>query len=211
LVQIAPTPAAFRSAIEAYRFDEATVELARRELLLVGNAHGLCASREPALLYELTRALDARELAFEWSHDELGALLDDFLHSGRFDLHALWALPDNAEVFAADGRFTAGHVALLERLQGEGTLEKVIPFDRLDSDPPPAQEVRTTQMAARLSTQWNRDVPLLAVVGAAHLATMAPLLDADTAMLDYGGLVQMPTAVLTFAVPEGPPAVVPGR
>jgi hypothetical protein len=72
LVQYAPTPAAFRSAVEAYPFGEAAVRVARRELLLVGDAHGLHASREPAVLYEIVQALGARALAFEWSHDELG-------------------------------------------------------------------------------------------------------------------------------------------
>jgi hypothetical protein len=211
LVQIAPTPAAFRSAVEAYAFGEAPVDVMRRDLLLVGDAHGLHAEREPAVLYEIARALGARALAFEWSHDELGAVIDAFLATGTFDLEAVWALPPGAEAFAADGRFTAGHVALLERLHREGTLKQVIPFDRLDADPPAPQEVRGREMAQRLLAEWDRALPLLAVVGAGHLEAMAILTGAVTATLDYGADVELPRATVTFAVPEGPPAVVPGR
>jgi hypothetical protein len=211
LVQPAPTPAAFRSAIEAYRFDEPRVDVARRDLLLLGNAHGLHASREPAVLYAIAQALGARALAFEWSHDELGEIVRGFMRSGTFDLDAVWSLPADADVFAADGRFTAGHVALLERLHRERTLQQVIPFDRLDPDPIPPQEARDREMAGRLLAEWNRALPLLAVVGAGHLGGMAPLLHSETAVLDYGDSVELPAAELTFAVPHGPPAVVPAR
>jgi hypothetical protein len=40
---------------------------------------------------------------------------------------------------------------------------------------------------------------------------MAALIGAETATLDYGADVELPPATVTFAVPEGPPAVVPGR
>jgi hypothetical protein len=211
LVQFAPTPAAFRAAVEAYAFGEAPVDVTRRDLLLVGDAHGVHASREPAVLYEIARSLGARALAFEWSHDELGGIVAEFMGTGTFDLEAVWALPSGAEAFAADGRFTAGHVALLERLHREGTLEQVIPFDRLDPDPPAPQNVRQREMAERLLAEWDRALPLLAVVGAGHLAPMAALIGAETATLDYGPHVELPRAPVTFAVPEGPPAVVPAR
>jgi hypothetical protein len=211
LVQTAPTPAAFRSAIEAYRFGDAAVDTARRDLLLLGDAHGLHASREPAVLYALTQALGARALAFEWSHDELGEIVRRFITTGTFDLEAVWSLPADAEAFAADGRFTAGHVALLERLHAEGTLGQVIALDRRDPDPVPPPEARDRDMAERLLAEWDRSLPLLAVVGAAHVAPIAALVGAETAMLDYGHRVELPPASLTFAVPEGPPAVVPAR
>jgi hypothetical protein len=211
LVQHAPTPAAFRSAIEAYRFGEASVGVARRKLLLVGGAHGVHASREPAVLYAITQALGARALAFEWSHDEVGEIVRDFMRTGTFDLNALWSLQADAEVFGADGRFTAGHVALLERLHAEGTLGQVIPLDRLDPDPLPPPDARDVDLAERLLAEWDRSLPLLAVVGAAHVAPIAALVGAETAMLDYGPRVELPPASLTFAVPEGAPAVVPAR
>jgi hypothetical protein len=40
---------------------------------------------------------------------------------------------------------------------------------------------------------------------------MAPLLQTEAAVLDYGDGVELPAAELTFAVPHGPPAVVPAR
>ncbi|MFL5963369.1 MAG: hypothetical protein ACJ757_10825 [Gaiellaceae bacterium] len=186
--------------------------VARRELLLVGDAHGVHASREPAVLYELAHALGARALALEWSHDQVGEIVRRFMRTGTFDLEAVWALPAGAEAFSGDGRFTAGHVALLERLHREGTLEQVILIDRLDPDPLPPAEARDRDMAERLLAEWDRALPLLAVVGAGHVASIAALIGAtETAMLDYRADVELPPAALTFAVPHGPPAVVPGR
>jgi hypothetical protein len=40
---------------------------------------------------------------------------------------------------------------------------------------------------------------------------MAASIDAATATFDYGARVQTPRTAVTFAVPQGPPAVVPGR
>jgi hypothetical protein len=214
LVRIAPTPAAFRAAVDAYSFDAPPLAVGSRPLLLVGEAHGV-GSRVPALLARLARELEATAFAFEWSHEELDPLLDAFLERGAFDLEALWRLPPDAEVFAGDGRFTAGHIALLERQWRAGRLGQVIAVDRLDPEPPAPWHERERDLAGRLLGQWDRSRPLLAVVGAAHAVrapgTMADLLAVEGAMFDYGREVEMPPAVLTFPVPPGPPPVVPGR
>jgi hypothetical protein len=211
LVQHAPTPAAFRAAVEAYRFDQALPLLPASAVLLLGNAHGAHASREPAVLYGVAHALGARALALEWSHDELGELVERFLADGRFDLDALWDLPQDAECFSADGRFTAGHVALLERLHREDALDQLIPFDQLDGPAPPPPELRDARMGARILDGWDASLPLLVVVGAAHVPALAAALRTEPAMLDYGPAVPMPDAALTLSVPSGPPAVVPAH
>jgi hypothetical protein len=162
------TPSAFRAAVDAYAFGAPVPPLPQRSLL-VGHAHGRRAASEPARLYALARAIDARALAFEWSYDELGPLMDDLRATGRLDVGALWRLPEAAEAFCGDGRFTAGHVALLERLHDERRLDQLILFDRLDATEP----TRSDEMADRLATAWRRELPLVAVVGAAHLPTFA--------------------------------------
>jgi len=211
LVQVALTPEAFRAAVEAYVFAAPPVAVSRTAALLVANAHGAGAAREQAVLYELVRATGAGTLAFEWSHDELGELLDDFMRTGRFDLQRLWRLPDGAETFSGDGRFTAGHVALLERLHREDALYGVLPFDRLDPDPVTEAAERDEEMARRLLAGWDRALPLLAVVGAAHAPQLGAALGVEPASFDYGREVQMPSTAVRFAVPLRPAAVVPGR
>ena len=214
MVRPAPTPAEFRAAVDAYRFAAPPLELPRTELLLIGEAHGV-SSRMPAVLERVTARLGPFALAFEWSHEELDPLLERFMTSGTFDLDELWRLPPGAEAFARDGRFTAGHVALLERLWRERRLAQVIAVDRLDPTPPAPQQSRDRDLAARLLEQWQRVRPIVCVVGAAHAldapGTMADALDVDAAMFDYGAAVEMPPAAVRIPVPPGPPPVVPGR
>src|SRR4051812_3327275 len=103
------------------------------------------------------------------------------MRAGRFDLQRLWRLPDGAETFSGDGRFTAGHVALLERLHREDALYGVLPFDRLDPDPVTEAAERDEEMARRLLAGWDRALPLLAVVGAAHAPQLGAALGVEPA------------------------------
>ncbi len=130
--------------------------LERTGIFLLGEPHGV--EETPRVLYALVRRLGVRGLAFEWSYDELPAPVLDL------DLTALWRLPPSAEVFAGDGRVTAGHFALMERLREEGILEQVILVDRVGSQ----GAERERAMAERLLTERRPEVPLLAVVGAFH-------------------------------------------
>lgn len=61
-----------------------------------------------------------------------------FVRRGSFEFEPLWELPASSEFFAGDGRISAGHFALLQRLRQEGRLDQVIVFDRLDPKPPVA-------------------------------------------------------------------------
>jgi hypothetical protein len=134
------------------------------------------------LFYGLIREFGARSVAFEWSFDELGPIVAGLWATGRLDTDALWSLPEGAEAFSGDGRFTAGHVALLERLLAEERLDQIICFDRVAA----TQPGRSDEMAARLAREWNRDNHLLAVVGAAHVPRFrANLPELDVLELRY--------------------------
>jgi len=234
------SPDEFRSVVdehplEAFAFDAAELDLARAAmeesgLLLVGEPHG--ARETPSVLWTLASVLDTRALAFEWSYDELGGFVREFIRSGSFDFDELWQLPESAELFSGDGRFTAGHFALLQRLHDEGRLDQVILFDRLDPGPDPEDwRVRDRDMAERLLEQWDGRARLLVLVGGGHArldagATMAAhisrKLPLRPAMIDYAsgrcwsrGLHDiagsLPAAPIRFCVPESTPAVVPGK
>jgi hypothetical protein len=215
---------AFAAAVRAYELervelDPAPLELARAtldeaRLLLVGEGHG---RREtPSVLWTLAHELDARGLALEWSHDELGEFVRDL------DLERLWSLPPTAEAFCGDGRFTAGHVALLRRLREERRLEQLILFDRLDPEPNPDWRPRDGDMAQRLLDEWNGRTRLIAVAGAFHARldveageTMAmhlsERLPLRPAMLQHDGSPPMPPAPIVFRLPPATPAELPRR
>jgi len=222
------TAAEFAAAVRGYRFeqhpfDAAALSLARQSIadagmLVVGEPHGV--SETPSVLYRLACELGTRAIAFEWSHEEIDEPLQAFVGGDPFDFEALWSLPVTAEFFCGDGRITAGHFALLERLRQEGRLEQAVAFDRLDPDPLPEWQVRDREMAERLLAEW-RGAPLLVVAGgfhaqlegetmAAHLARARPGL--SSASLGYGH-VELPrefrVAPIVLRLPPGSRAVVP--
>lgn len=244
---VASTPSQFAAAVVGHpfgelRFEGAAVARARRTLretglLVVGEPHGV--RETPSVVYALASLLEIRALAFEWSHEEMAEPVESFVRGGSFDFEQLWSLPAGSEFFCGDGRVTAGHFALLERLRAEGRLEQAIVFDRLDPEPPTDWEEqvrrREPEMAARLLAEWDRRQPLLVLAGAfhaqlralegepmaGHLARALPGL--EPAMLDYtsgyawsrGKLHDvsgpMPAAPITVRAGRATPAVVPGR
>jgi hypothetical protein len=212
------SPAAFRAAVDRERLDrvhldDATLAEVRAAidesgLLLVGEPHGV--RETSSLLHVLATELGAGTLAFEWSFDELGDLVDEL----PLDVERLWSLPPEAEAFCGDGRFTAGHVALLERLRPE----RVILFDRLE----PVDRER--ELAERLLAEWDGRSRTIALVGAGHAAgTMASLLPVRAAAIHYergrcswrGDESELeldpPATPITIRLPEATPADVPGR
>ena len=163
--------AAFERGVASYRFDAPALpaevarvagdSLARTGLFLLGERHGM--EQTPAWLDALVRSLGIRALAFEWSHDELGHVVA----SGRVDRDALFALPPSAEAFRGDGRFTAGHVALLDRLRLPG--DAVLCLDRLDAE----GAAREEGMLERLLSLRDPSLPTLVVLGAGHVVRLA--------------------------------------
>lgn len=244
---VVSSPAEFALAVAEHPFGEFTFEpaelqraarsLAAAGLLLVGEPHGV--RETPSVLYALATALGTRAIALEWSHEEMAEPLQAFMRAGSFDFERMWTFPASAEFFCGDGRIAAGHFALLQRLRREGRLDQVIAFDRLDSDAVPDDprshaQVRERDLAARLTAEWDRRLPLLVLTGAFHAQLHAPegepmaahlareLGGLQPAMLEYGsgncwsrGLHDasgpMPEAAITFPVSEATPAVVPGR
>jgi hypothetical protein len=229
------TAAEFAEAVRTYRFEEHSVDaealaqaaasVAQAGLLLVGEPHGVLET--PSVLYSLAEALDTRALALEWSHEEVNDQLQAFVGGEPFDLDELWALPPTSDFFAGDGRVSAGHFALLERLREEGRLEQAIAFDRVDPDPAPDWQARDRELAERLVAEWH-GAPLLVLTGAlharlepgtmaGHVAQARPGL--APAMLDYASGAcwsrgehdvsgRMPDAPIAFRLPAATPAVV---
>jgi hypothetical protein len=206
----------FERAVLDYAFDEVALErgalaaaahtLRTTGLLVVGEPHGV--RQTPAVVYAVARALGIRAIAFEWSHEELA------------DPGRLWTLPPTAEAFCGDGRVTAGHYALLERMRPD----QLIAFDRLDAAPPTSWEehvrVREPKLAERLLAEWDRRLPLLVLTGAFHAQLSSPdgepmaaflareLPGLEPAMLAYAG-IELPPAPIVFALPPAEPAVTP--
>jgi hypothetical protein len=85
------------------------------------------------------------------------------LSTGSVASDALWRLPASAEVFSGDGRFTAGHVRLLEHLGDQ--LDRIVLLDRAGLE----ASSRERGMTRRLLAARRRDSPLLAILGAGHV------------------------------------------
>jgi hypothetical protein len=140
----------------------AAASLDRTGLFLLGEAHGV--AQTPLAILGLAWRLGVRALAFEWSYDELDDVVQPVISTGSVASDALWRLPPSAEVFSGDGRFTAGHVRLLEHLGDQ--LDRIVLLDRVGSE----GAERVGEMARRLLAGRRRDSPMLAVLGAAHVA-----------------------------------------
>ncbi len=134
---------------------------------MLGESHGIAETASAILT--LVRTLGIRSLALEWSFDEVGGLVQHAVETGHFGLDELWAIPAGGDLFSGDGRFTAGHVRVLEHLVQAGALVDVVPIDRLDQDPP-LEVDREVDMAERLLAALRPELPMLAVVGFFHAA-----------------------------------------
>jgi hypothetical protein len=238
---VAASPEEFAAAVRAHRFEPLDIgtdvltrgrrSLDSAGLLVVGEAHGV--RETPGVLLALAQALGTRAIAFEWSWEELDELVQDYVAGASLDLGRLWSLPAWAEVFGGDGRVTAGHFALLQRLRDERRLDQVVLYDRLDPEPPVNAAVREREMADRLLAEWDAQLPLVILTGAGHARldadtdTLASLLarsrpGLEAATIEYGGgqgwfrgLYDVPASLppdsAGLRVARATPAVVPGR
>lgn len=131
--------------------------LSKTNLMLFGEIHGV--KENPDVIYTLMKRFGFQGLALEW-HKDLTGMIDDFLASGKLDMDKL----DKSE----DGRITAGHFALLQRLQQESMLKRLILFD---GDFPGTWNGRDKAMADRILSQRDRSISTLVVAGNLHTQT----------------------------------------
>jgi hypothetical protein len=167
---------------------------------VLGESHGIAETASAILT--LVRLLGIRSLGLEWSYDEVGAVVDDCVSRGRFDLDSVWSIPSGGDLFAGDGRFTAGHVRVLEALVQSGELTDVIPFDRLDQDPP-LESDREVDMAKRILAHLRPGAPMLAVTGYFHAGRL-PFDGAEPMFVHLGrALPGLANGVLDFSGGRG--------
>ena len=140
----------------------AEASLTATGLVLAGEVHGI--EQTPRAVHALARRLGIDALAFEWSWDQFDHVVQPVLVTGRVDRGALRSLPADAEAFSGDGRFTAGHVRVLEELT---PLERLVLVDELESE---SARAREEHMAARLLDGRRRSGRMLAVTGSWHAA-----------------------------------------
>ncbi len=141
--------------------------LDRTGLFVLGELHGIAETASTILT--LVRRLGIGSLGLEWSFDEVGELVEDVVATGRFDLDAVWAIPEGGDLFAGDGRFTAELVRVIEHLIQAGDLTAVVPIDRLDQVPR-LESDREVDMAERILEHLRPDTSMLAVSGLLHAA-----------------------------------------
>jgi hypothetical protein len=104
-------------------------------MVLCGEIHGI--AENPAIAYSLMLALDLQALALEWP-PTIRPVVASFLASGRLDPDAVLDAPAQQQFWSGDGRITAGHFALLQRLAREDRLKRLVLFDEpLEPFPPP--------------------------------------------------------------------------
>jgi len=156
----------------------AEASLAAAGVVVAGEAHGV--EQTPRAVYALVRRLGIDALGFEWSWDQFDHVVRPVLRTGRVDREALWSLPPDAEAFCGDGRFTAGHVRLLEELGGG--LDELACVDVLESE---TAQAREDEMAARILQAARPGRRLLVVVGSWHAGT-----DPDDGVEPAGALVR---------------------
>jgi hypothetical protein len=142
----------YEPAVEPAALARARRSLDEAGLLLLGEVHGV--RENPLVIFALMRLLGLTNLALEWP-ENLKPLLDAYLADGSGLDHPLWWL--------GDGRVTAGHLAVLRKIEGL----RVTLFDggSLTDD----WSQRDAAMAERVLAA--RAEPALVVAGNAHTLT----------------------------------------
>lgn len=92
--------------------------LKKSKIFILGETHGVKENAD--VIYTLFKKLGFRQLALEWEPN-LKDMVIKFLKTGEVDFEAIQNSPD--------GRISAGHFALIKKLQSEELLEQLICFD----------------------------------------------------------------------------------
>ncbi len=125
--------------------------------LLLGEVHGV--KENVDVIYTLFKRFGFRNLALEW-RPELKGVTEKFLESGELDFNAIQESPD--------GRISAGHFALLQKLKTEGILEGVVCYD--GGAEVQGWNARDEAMAKNILDSLS-DTPTLIVAGNFHART----------------------------------------
>lgn len=168
---------AFLEAIAATNIEEIPTEFAQEtaenlaqnlsesKLFLLGEMHGVKENAD--VIYTLFKKFGFRQLALEWQSECRDAALT-FADSGELDF--------NTVATSDDGRITAGHFALIKKLEDEGLLDDLICFDASNRD----WNVRDATMADNILAHVADDVYTLAVAGNLHTKTERMTFKGDT-------------------------------
>jgi hypothetical protein len=143
-------------------FDEQAVQEVREnikhtQVYILGEIHGV--QENVNIIYTLFKKFGFRQLALEWE-PKLSTVAETYVKSGiiEYDL-----IKDSQ-----DGRVTAGHFALIEKLNSEGILDALICFDE-HADAGDWND-RDAAMATHILKNLS-DVPTLIVAGDLHTNT----------------------------------------
>lgn len=143
-------------------FDEQAVQelaesIGSNKLFILGEMHGVKENAD--VIYTLFKKFGFRQLALEWA-PELKEIAERYLESGELDFDAIKDSPD--------GRITAGHFALLKKLESEGMLEGLVCFDGGSGGH--GWNARDAAMAKNILNNLS-DMPTLVVAGNLHAKT----------------------------------------
>lgn len=145
-------------------FDEPSAQqleesLKSAKLFLLGETHGV--KENVDIIYTLFKRFGFRQLALEWE-PELRHVVEKFIETGQLDFDAIQDSPD--------GRITAGHFALLKKLEEGGLLEEIVYFDGWQGE-------RDASMAKNILARVS-DSPMFVVAGSSH-TEFVPIVEAD--------------------------------
>lgn len=133
-------------------------------VLVLGEMHGV--KENVDVIYSLFKQFGFRQLALEWE-SRLHQVALQYLETGTIDFASIQESPD--------GRITAGHFALLKKLQDEGLLEKLVCFDGSGEL---SWNQRDENMANNVVANLS-GTPTLVVAGNLHTQTKPLDLDND--------------------------------
>jgi hypothetical protein len=146
----------FQLAVDSAAVAAGRKSLDESGLLILGEVHGV---RQNALVARaLMVALDITGLALEWPAD-LAAAVGGFFRDGQ--------VPDHPQLWAGDGRITAGHFALLWERFNAGGLVALTLFDGVNEV---GWSRREAAMADRILSAQGPAARTLVIAGNAHTA-----------------------------------------
>jgi hypothetical protein len=146
----------FQLDIEPTALAAARKSLGESGLLLLGEVHGV--RQNPLVARALMAELDITGLAMEWPAG-LASVVSGFFSDGR--------VPEHPQLWAGDGRITAGHFALLWERFKAGRLAALTLFDGVNEV---GWSRREAAMADRILSAQAPGVRTLVIAGNAHTA-----------------------------------------